>query len=267
MRALEELTERLLDAVRTATDGGDSADPVALTFLLRRYHATDEAALGDALGLALAGALARYGDHESIADRVAWLTLFADACVLSDDERLRAAALDLATALMREFANRSSVAETASTIDACLRSGSASVIPPAIDALEAMVSARYHPGEGMSGGTLGDHVHAASALLTAFDATGRLPYAMLAEELMRTAQRFAWQDAPFADACDAARVLCRLAALHRDAGYRAAAVLAAGADYHADAEQILAFLSSTHDMRAADAARYGLALADFTELK
>src|SRR2546423_945735 len=76
MRALEELTQGLVDVVRSATAAGDAPDPIALSFLLRRYHATDDASLGEALGVALAAALARYTDHSSIPDRVAWLPLF-----------------------------------------------------------------------------------------------------------------------------------------------------------------------------------------------
>jgi len=267
MRALEELTERLLDVVRSTMGAGDAPDPTSLSFLLLRYHATDEPALGETLGAALAAALARYPDLHSTPDRVASLTLFADATALSDDERLRDAAIDLANALMRDATDGSSPADTASIVDACLRTGDASLIPDAVDLLESVVSAHYEPGEGMAGGTLADQVRSAGALLTAFDATGRLPYAMLAEELMRTAQRQRLDDAPFADACDAARVLCRLAKLHQDDAYRASAVLAVDADYRADAERILSFLSSTHTMHGADAARYGLALAEYSNLK
>jgi uncharacterized protein YyaL (SSP411 family) len=267
MRALEELTEPLLDIVRSAIGAGAAPDPTSVSFLLGRYHETDEAALGEALGVALAAALARYTDLHSTLDRVACLTLFADATALSDDERLRAAAHDLANTLMRQAAAESSPAAAASIADACLRTGDPSLIPDAVDLLESVVSEHYEPGEGMAGGTVADQVRSASALLTAFDATGRLPYAMLAEELMRTAQRHALHDASFADACEAARVLCRLAKLHGDDAYRASAVLAADADYRADAERILSFLSSTHPMHGADAARYGLALAEYVNLK
>ena len=63
--------------------------------------------------------------------------------------------------------------------------------------------------------------------------------------------------------CEAARVLCRLAALHDDPDYRGAAVIAAGADYRAEASRILAAESAR--ARAAPpsaAAAYGLALSD-----
>ena len=64
-------------------------------------------------------------------------------------------------------------------------------MPRAIDELEHAVAASYRPGEGLVGsgpaagrGSADDHVRAASALLTAFEMTGRLPYSMLAEELI-----------------------------------------------------------------------------------
>jgi hypothetical protein len=67
--------------------------------------------------------------------------------------------------------------------------------------------------------------------------------------------------------CAAASVLCRLAGLHRDSDYRAAAVVAHDADYRADAERLL----SRHETGAFDdrrnAAAFGLALAQWLELQ
>jgi uncharacterized protein YyaL (SSP411 family) len=107
---------------------------------------------------------------------------------------------------------------------------------------------------------LTDHVETASALLTAHAITGRLPYSMLAEELIRIARRAWWDDRggtwksevgslkpeEFATCCEAARVLCRLAMLHEDEEYRAAAVIATDADYLGDAERTLASLASSY---------------------
>jgi len=62
------------------------------------------------------------------------------------------------------------------------------------------------------------------------------------------------------DSCEAVRVLCRLAALHDDAAYRAAAVIKPGTDYRAEAERILTHASTWLDDPRVDAARYGLAL-------
>ena len=67
-------------------------------------------------------------------------------------------------------------------------------MPAAIDELERVVGGSYRPGDGLVRdrdgirvrGSVGDHVRGASALLTAFELTGRLPYAMLAEELMQS---------------------------------------------------------------------------------
>jgi hypothetical protein len=73
---------------------------------------------------------------------------------------------------------------------------------------------------------------------------------------------------PFALNCDAVRVLCRLAALHHDDDYRHVAVVAADANYKADADRILiAHAESAHARGLADAAAYGLALAEYTNLQ
>src|SRR5439155_1129927 len=113
-----------------------------------------------------------------------------------------------------------------------------------------------------------------SALLAAYTVSARLPYSMLAEELMQFIRRTRWDETAgcFTDGdsetgemlrlnCAAARVLCRLAALHRDPDYVAAAVVAAGALYADDAGRILT--SQQEVARAAgldESAAYGLAL-------
>jgi uncharacterized protein YyaL (SSP411 family) len=293
MDRLETLTARVLEAVAAAMNTADAAaiDPASLTFLLRRYRVTDAADLRDALGSALALALSRDRAGHTIHERAVWLTLFAEALALSDDDRLRAEAGELIASLMHDSAAATSIDAAVVAIDACLRASdcvdAAELVPAAIDQLEHTIAGAYCPGEGVKGRsgelTLEDQVGSASALLTGFEATGRLPYAMLAEELMQTTRRRWWDDGagaffdnaagvatkPFAANCGAAQVLCRLAALHRDDGYRAAAVIAKDADYAADAERLLTYLSSPAG--AADAPRdaaamYGLALAQYLDL-
>jgi hypothetical protein len=104
---------------------------------------------------------------------------------------------------------------------------------------------------------------------------------MLAEELIQTTRRRAWDDEsggfidrtagaaekPFAANCEAVRVLSRLAALHRDTGFRAAAVVSAGADYERDAARVLDYLWSSADARGAGAAALGLALTDYLNVQ
>jgi uncharacterized protein YyaL (SSP411 family) len=278
MRPLEALTASLLDAVKR----GAHADAVVLTFLLRRYAATDAPELGAAVGAALASALDDYTQHDTTEARAAWLTLFADAHTLSDDERLRGAADRLLRALLADAGASPSIAAAAAAIDACLRAADCgdrvAIVRAAIDQLENVVGRSYRPGEGL-GPALADHVSAAAALLTAFHVTDRLPYAMLAEELVRTARRRAWDEDVGAFGvtrepengldvnCDAARVLCRLAALHGDAAYRAAAVIAPDADYRRDAARILAHVEPAIDSGPAAAARYGIALAEYLDLQ
>jgi uncharacterized protein YyaL (SSP411 family) len=159
------------------------------------------------------------------------------------------------------------------------------LLQAAVDELERIVAACYRPGCGVTNGSgdaappagLGNHMDAASALLTAFEATGRLPYSMLAEELVQHARRAWWHERrggfheaaggdPLAHLivnCSAARVLGRLAVLLEDERYRAAAVFAAGSDYRADAERTLASLASSYRDHGADAAPYAVALDEF----
>jgi hypothetical protein len=242
-------------------------DPIALVFLLRQFAATDRDSIRDRLGEALTDALAHHTGETAPVQRAAWLLLFREAAALSSDERLANAAVGLTDSLRRDWQSRASVADAMYAVDACLRAADVGgdragpLITAAIDELERIVGNSYEPGEGI--GDYADHVRAAAALLTAYDVTGRLPYAMLAEELMQASARVsAGRD--FAIECEAARVFCRLAAVHDDDDYRAAAVIAPGADYRADASRMLAALSPR--ARTEDAPIYGLALSELLAL-
>jgi hypothetical protein len=244
-------------------------DPIALIFLLRHFAATDREDVREILGQALTAALERYADEPSVEGRAAWLSLFRDAAALSDDERLPDAAGSLVAGLRRDWRSRMSIADAAHSIEACLHAadldpdGAGALITAAVDELERIVGHSYGPGEGI-GDDYGDHVRVAAALLTAYEVTGRLPYAMLAEELTQASKHTAVQDRSFSISCEAARVFCRLAGLHGDADYRAAAILAPNADYRADASRILAELAPR--ARADGAAIYGLALSELLSL-
>ena len=266
--ALDSITASILDARAS----GHPPEPAALTLLVRRYAGSGRADLGDVLGPALTDALAVATADAGVAVRAAWLTLFAEVRQISDDERVRTVALDLIAGLRREWPSTAAVADAALAVEACLRAADAAdprdLVPAAIDELEHIVSVAYRPGEGMAHSLDGsprtssrpaNHVRTASALLTAFDATGRLPYSMLAEELMQGLAGDWSAGADPALVCDAARVLCRLATLHDDAAYRAAAVVSAGANYRRDAEVLLAPLAQG---AASTAAVYGLALME-----
>ena len=67
---------------------------------------------------------------------------------------------------------------------------------------------------------------------------------------------------------DAARALCRLAALHDAAEYRAAAIIASDADYRSDAAGLLRIQAPRVDAAAlAHAALYGVALRELLSLR
>jgi uncharacterized protein YyaL (SSP411 family) len=262
-RAVDEVTR---EAVR------DAAVPA---FLLRHYLGTDGADVRDALGMGLAQALELAGGDATVIGRAAWLTLLVEATAVADDERILPVATALIAGLQAEWPAQTRVDEASASVEACLRA--AEIVEPdelvqgAIDQLERVIGGSYRPGDGLVGdrhglrvrGSLDDHVRGASALLTAFELTARLPYSMLAEELIAIATREPAPDADLAIQCGAARVLCRLATLHDDPGYRGAAVIATGADYRADASRILAAVSPrARAGTASAAAAYGLALLD-----
>jgi uncharacterized protein YyaL (SSP411 family) len=106
----------------------------------------------------------------------------------------------------------------------------------ALDGFERVLLSSYKPGDGVghhaggARGLLGDQAAMAAASLDAWEATGRMPYRMMAEELMHYAMRTMWDDGggfrdraadehepvvpgvrPFLLNCDAAVVLQRLA--------------------------------------------------------
>ena len=282
--AVQWLTQGLLQAIAR----GEPADPTALLFLLRRYAATDRDDVRDAAGEALAAALA---NPRNGGNRAAWLTVFTEASLISDDVRLQTAATELRDDLRRGWPTVVTTEAAAGGVEAYLISAHAisarDLLAAAIDELERVVGAVYRPGDGVGRfisepdrerGRLGDQVRAASALVTAFGVTGRLPYSMLAEELMQFAKRTLWDEQgggffdglgpkPFGLNCEAARVLCRLEALHRDEEYRQVAVLATATAYASDAGHTLA--SQTPDRRDCGfaAAAYGIALTEWLHLR
>ena len=204
---------------------------------------------------------------------------------LAADERILAAVGELVGGLRADWPAMTRDDEAATSVEACLRAADLcdphDLVPAAVDQLERMVGGAYRPGGGLAHemdgppgaqggrrvrGGLADHVCASSALLTAFEVSGRLPYSMLAEELMQLSLRELIDEAGgdnLVEHCDAARVLCRLAALHDDPQYRGAAVIATDADYRRDAARILA-AQTPRALAAppAHAAAYGLALLD-----
>jgi hypothetical protein len=249
--------ERVTAIVVERAARGDALSPSALLFLVRRYLAASEPDVSGVLGYALAGALAQPFDESSTLERAAWLRALFEAIAVSEDPRLAETARDLIAGLAAEWPSLTRIGDAAPSIEAGLVASPLvdprELVPHAIDELERIVGSVYHPGQRV--GDVADHVCLASALLTAYEATGRLPYSMLAEELMQGAEVQS-----FAVGCDAVRVWSRLAALHDDQAYRSAAVIKADAAYRAVAMRTLEQLSTALDDPRLDAARYGLAL-------
>jgi hypothetical protein len=274
--AVEQVTVAVLDAL--ARD--EAPTSAALRFLLRAYAASGRDDVRDAIEPALARAL-ELAPSAPLDEQPRWLFLFAEAAAMSGDDRLPSAAAGLVLRLRSTWGRDEQPLDVAATgVDACLRAvglvSTADLTQSAIDELERIVGAAYQPGYGVSE-KLADQIAVASALLTAHQGTGRLPYSMLAEELVQAARRTMWdneRDAffdrkrgagghrPFALNCEAVTVLTRLAALHRSDEYREAAVIAPDADYDDDAARILQALAADAPGHGLAGAAYGLAAAE-----
>jgi hypothetical protein len=284
--------ERIIGATVAALGRGQELDATSLRFLLRCYIASDRADIRQALEPALAQALDRHAHARTIPERAQWLVLFAEALSVSADSRLSESAVDLVTALRHNWGQSLDLAPAARSIEACLRASGAvevnGLVSDAFDELERIVAATYRPGHGIGNrsapasgaeGPCADHVVLSSALLTAYDVSGRLPYSMLAEELMQYARRTFWNAAAavFRDElsgpaeifrlnCDAVRTLCALATLHADDQYRRAAVVHPEAAYADDAASLLTSLQTRLPESYGLEGAYGLALIEWLAL-
>jgi uncharacterized protein YyaL (SSP411 family) len=295
---VEWITERILETL--AREG--HAPPQALSLLLRHYADTGRPDVGEALGPALALGMDEARKHPAsdsrdldVDLRAEWLLLFVEAAGLSEDVRLLEAVDELVSRIESSWPSDGRLMPAMRSLDACLTAGQLDPmtdhLPAAVDELERIIGLVYVPGDGLpssvghrpqEAGRLLEHATAASALLTAYRAAGRLPYSMLAEELMQFARREWWdaargcfrppapdpgnRRAPFIASCQAARVLCRLAVLHGDPDYRQRAVIARQSDYVSDAELTLDSLSADYRQVGLDAAVYGLAVCEFQSL-
>ncbi|PWT86669.1 MAG: hypothetical protein C5B57_00665 [Blastocatellia bacterium] len=280
--------EWIANSIVAAIGRDEAVAAQSLLFLLRYYRDTNRSDVREALEAALACAVERHTDAVTATARASWLLVFADAATLSDDDRLRSAAIALVGALRQEWKHTHLVGEGAVVIESLLAAAQpldlAALVPEAIDELERIVAGAYRPGEGLASvlnesssarGRLVDHIRGSSALLSAYQLTGRLPYSMLAEELMQFAHRTFWREpvAAFCDAgidrgesfllnCEGARVLSRLAGLHLDDEYRKAAVVAKTADYAHDAARILNAHAAWYREPWVQSSAYGLALIE-----
>jgi hypothetical protein len=216
------------------------ARPEAVLFLLRRYVATGDLAVRAAAEAGLTAGLASLDAERDPWRRIEWLHALGDAASVSDGSELAA------------LVGRA--------------------LPGAVDAMEHAVRQAYEPGDGLVGASCRAHLAAASALLAAFDMTGRLPYPMLAEELLLACRRRWWNEATARFDVDAgadpvaARVLCRLAALQADSEYAGRVRVAHERRHRRDAQRLLSTLAGGDVFRTEHAAVYGLALLDWFAL-
>ncbi len=253
-----------MGGVLRALGRGEPPTPAALRLLLRAYAANGREDVRAAIEPALARSLELAADSSST-DAAGWLILFAEAADASDDPRVRYIASNLASTVRMNWGGAQPIAVSAESVEAFL--SALPLLPDAtaqapIDELERLASSSYQPGSGMAE-TFDSDVSMASALLTAFAVTDRLPYAMLAEELLHHASASLSSGAlSFQSACRAANALSRLAALHRHAGYRATAVVSPEADYYNDAAGLLERIAEAAETSGLAGAEYGLAAGE-----
>jgi uncharacterized protein YyaL (SSP411 family) len=260
MLSVGSITELLL----RADARGESLGPAGVTFLVRRYAETG----ADDIRGALERGLTRALDGEMSA---AWIHTLSEAAAVTDDERIVGAVAEAARGLRGGWPNRATLAEAMRGIEACLAAASVigsdlgtDLLGAAIDELERVVCLTYRPGERLprslrnpdaDDGGVEEHVATAAALLTAHDVTGRLPYSMLAEELIQAVRTSRGPKGPHY-----VRVLCRLARLHDDEDYRRHAVIAGSTDYLAEAKAVLEEIPPPDSERCEETAMVGLAM-------
>jgi hypothetical protein len=237
--------------------------PAALTFLMRRYAAAGGDELRPALERGLTQALDRVAGGDGAP---AWIHVLCEAAAVTDDDRILDAVANASRALRADWPCRGTLVDAMRNLDACLVAASllgADLVSASIDELERVVGLVYRPGERLprsvrnpdaDDGGVDEHVAAASALLTAHDLTARLPYSMLAEELIQPMRASRGSNGPHY-----IRVLCRLARLHDDEDYRRTAVVAASSDYRAEARIALEEIRLPDGAGSEDVALIGLA--------
>ena len=251
MLAVDSITAILLQADAR----GEALGPIGLTFLIRRYAASGGEELRPALERGLTPALDRVAAGECAP---AWIPVLCEAAAITDDERVVDAVADASRALRGGWPSRGPLLEAMRSVEASLTAAmlldarrpelDRGCIGQTVDELERIVGLVYRPGEMLprslrnpddSDGGIEEHAAAAAALLTAHDLTGRLPYSMLAEELIQPMRRNRDNGGILAR-CTLAGVLGRLARLHDDDEYVRAAVVARSRDYRGEARAILA---------------------------
>jgi hypothetical protein len=259
---------------------GEPLGPLALTFLVRRYAATGAEELRGALERGLTTGLEGLASENR--NKAGWIQTLCEAAAVADDERIGDGVMRAARGLCAGWPSRGAIVDAMRDVDACLTAAlvlderGRDVAGAAVDELERVMCIAYHPGEMLPrslqnpeepDGGIEEHVAAASALLTAHDLTARLPYSMLAEELIQAVRRPGGphetgqaEGLNCAGRCALARVLGRLARLHDDDDYRRAAVIARSCDYRAEAKAELDAIAALPGASTEDAAMFGVAM-------
>jgi hypothetical protein len=237
------------------------------------------------MGWALAEGFARARDAVSLDEQAAWIDVLVNAAPVCDDARIPEIVDALLNRQRRSWGPTEGLLVKARSISACLRAthlvadqAGAGITRDAVDELERVVDRAYDPGNGLTPADVHDQLAFGLTLIDAYHATGRLPYAMLAEELLQVSRRTGWNaatrafgelfdDRSFLVNCDAACLLSAVARLHDDGDYQKAAVIAPGCDYWDDAACVMGALTEACESQPlALAARFGVVLIEFTHV-
>jgi hypothetical protein len=277
--------DRLTDlALRSLDRDAAACTPHVLSFLLRRLRSTAREDIRDAMGWALAEGFARARVAAGLDEQAAWIDVLVTAAPVCDDARIRETSDALVNLQRRHWVPTDGLLAKARSISACLHAvplmpeAGAGIARDAVDELERVVDRAYDPGHGLTPADLHDQLAFGLTLIDAFHVTGRLPYAMLAEELLQVGRRTGWNqaagtfgelvdDRSFLVNCDAACLLSAVARLHGAADYQEAAVVAPGCDYRDEAACVMGALTEAcENQPLALAARFGVVLIEFTHV-
>jgi uncharacterized protein YyaL (SSP411 family) len=275
---MQTVAASITEILLRADARGEPLGPAGVTFLVRRYAATGANQLRGALERGLTDALdgLAAGRHP----KADWIHTLCEAATVTDDERILEVVAGAAHAVREQWPGRGGIADALRGVDACLTAAlvlgiSRDLIGAAVDELERVICIAYRPGEMLprslrsadeADGGIDEHLAAATALLTAHDATARLPYSMLAEELIQPLRLTSGPEGPHDVSTAGAkgpryvRVLCRLARLHDDEEYRQAAVIVRSCDYRTEAKAVLDNITPQHGEPIEDLAMFGIAM-------
>jgi uncharacterized protein YyaL (SSP411 family) len=209
--------------------------------MLHAYVLHGFPAARSAAELGLTRALEAVHADDDACTRMRWVRVLAEAAAVSDDERLGQVVLQS--------------------------------VPSVIAAIESHIQDVYEPGEGLVNASCREELDCADALMAAFEMSGRIQYAMLAEELLQHVRRHWWNeidgrfDADLATNAVALHDLVHVLMVQRDSGYLARVTPMPDLHYAPDARRLSVAVGAGSGRVPEAAAEIGMALAEWFALE